>query len=449
LKLIKENLYEKFTDDTDAIGDMGIGANHFKEKIMKLFPAKYERAGVDYVDYIRYVLFGDETTIEYDKNAQGNTMYTIICNEYSKKKFFDTIEYMIQENGYVNDKGVAVDAITKKGNKMNIVMADAHVNEKFSEESDPVKDMGIGSGWRTIALYGMTNFKKDVFDPKENEIISIEGHDVGDFFKKSGVTYTMKDEYKSGIAGLIFTGSEKNLLYILSHFYDVDENRAKDNNWIRKVKMNEAFSDESDPIKDMHIGTIKVIQNYADKKVKDGDASWGSGPMGWLWEIDNDPDLDEKTKKDWLKVINDHFGERIRELQIRNAAARGIPKKLRVRESFSEESDPIKDMGIGLRVPRDFPSDEKMLEFVADNIPGILERTSIPTVFIMVNKDYDHASMKSYLKSKIDDYVQKYLTVLGQKRFDAGVFDLAKKLKSGVRISTKDELDNDRTLLTK
>jgi hypothetical protein len=417
IKNLKESVNEKFSEEGDAIADMNIGANHFKEEIMNLFPVKYVHGGVDYIDYIRYVLFGDETTVEYDKNALGNTVYTIICKEYSKNKFFDEIEHMINVKGFKNDKGVAVDAMTRKLNRLTIVMADAHVNEKFSEEGDPVhsmgiglygphdfksqkamdmfiaemlsailkiknlpenilndtnssyylyfkvnlesklnrlakyvqkyltvnskpqvvnyeqvhvalkklhpelqswmcddkgnminekfkedtdaiKDMGIGSGYRTIPLYGMTKFK-----PDKNDIESIEGNEVGDFFKKSGVTYKMKDEYKSGIAGLIFTGSEQALIHILAAFYNVDKQKAIQNRWIFKLRMNETFAEESDPIRDMRIGLLKIIQNYADKKVKEGDASWLSGPEGWIWEIESDPDLDEQTRREWTDFL--------------------------------------------------------------------------------------------------------------------------------------------------
>jgi hypothetical protein len=130
-EILPYEVNEKFTEESDAITDMNIGQNHFKEEIMKMVPAKYQHMGIDYIEFIRYVLFSDETTVEKDNDfMKGNTIYTIICHEYSKNKFFEELLHMIEVKGFVNDKGVAIDQTKQKGNRLTIVMSDG---EKIDE----------------------------------------------------------------------------------------------------------------------------------------------------------------------------------------------------------------------------------------------------------------------------------------------------------------------------
>lgn len=228
---LNETVNEKFTEDSDAIADMNIGQNHFKEEIMKMLPYKYVHMGIDYIEYARYVLFSDETIVEKNNDfLSGNTIYTIICREYSKDKFFEKLEYLINAKGYIDGKGVAIDKIKQKRSRLIITLADSKdidINEKFSDASDPIEDLNIGL-YRTIVLYGMVTFK-------DGDIKIIEGNKVGDFFKISGVRYEMYDEYKSGIAALIFTGSQKDLLHVLTQFYVLNPDKITEGSWIFKV----------------------------------------------------------------------------------------------------------------------------------------------------------------------------------------------------------------------
>jgi len=154
--ILPTKINEKFTEDSDAIGDMNIGQNHFKEEIMNLIPIKYIHHDFDYIAYIRYVLFGDETSVEYSKDVLDNTVYTIICDEYSKDEFFHHLEFLLEKFGESLAKHHILvqnyNRLKRKGhkdkNKMTIRIEDAKkpapTYESFKEDSDAIKDMGIG-----------------------------------------------------------------------------------------------------------------------------------------------------------------------------------------------------------------------------------------------------------------------------------------------------------------
>ncbi len=120
-------------------------------------------------------------------------------------------------------------------------------------------------------------------------------------------------------------------------------------------------------------------------------------------------------------------------------------------EKFVEDGDPIKQMGIGIFTERDFKSEDELYDFLAENILGILERNELSSGFILTNSSYCHAVIKTVNKNKIENYIDKYVSINGKKvsgREEFSIFKLAKRLKTGVRISTKQELDNSTPYLT-
>jgi hypothetical protein len=121
-----------------------------------------------------------------------------------------------------------------------------------------------------------------------------------------------------------------------------------------------------------------------------------------------------------------------------------------INEKFTEDSDPIHDMGIGIFVKRDFNSKEEFYDFLANNITHILKLNKLPKVFILATDSYSSCSMKSKYGDIVEDYIDRYVTINGEKESGYRSFSiskLAKKLKRGVRKSTKEEVENS-TLLT-
>jgi hypothetical protein len=191
-----------------------------------------------------------------------------------------------------------------------------HINEKFVEDSDPIKDMGIG----------------------------IDRHRV---FKN-----------RKELTNWVF----KNLAHIIGT-EKIPEDIIKDEEWFLK----KIYTDK--------------IREYAHKYFTCGNS---------YWEFDTHPywkELRNKLRKKGYKLIS------LRE---------------HIDEKFTLEGDPIKDMGIGLYVKRDFNNKEKFLEFLLQIIPAILKKNSIP-------KDILHApgTINEKYFNIIDEFLTKYITFKG------------------------------------
>lgn len=155
-KKAHKKVNEKFTEEGDPLADMNIGQNFYKEKITKLFPLRFGSHGVDYIALVKYILFEPETTVEESKDYMGRTMYTVRCSPREADPFYNYLASLVTHKGsnvYITKQ------IGKRGKSegLVIVMDDvqkpAPVNEKFSEESDPVRDLGIGAKFVYYRLY--------------------------------------------------------------------------------------------------------------------------------------------------------------------------------------------------------------------------------------------------------------------------------------------------------
>jgi hypothetical protein len=76
-----------------------------------------------------------------------------------------------------------------------------------------------------------------------------------------------------------------------------------------------------------------------------------------------------------------------------------------INEKFTEKSDPIKDMGIGLYVKRYFETPQEYAEFMYNNLAAILRKPKIPDDILysedlFINKEYGRV-----LHKYIDTYV--------------------------------------------
>jgi len=95
-----------------------------------------------------------------------------------------------------------------------------------------------------------------------------------------------------------------------------------------------------DPKKVLQLGILEQILIYAQHKCEEGDWSWSS-PSGWLWEIQEDKKIPDKTKLTWyeylqnnpdyLKISMDEHGNVLSEAQ-----------------EFQRGLAPKQSMGIGL-----------------------------------------------------------------------------------------------------
>jgi hypothetical protein len=78
-------------------------------------------------------------------------------------------------------------------------------------------------------------------------------------------------------------------------------------------------------------------------------------------------------------------------------------------EKFTEDSDPIQDLGIGFNIKRDFESQKDLVEWLVNNLHHILRLKKIPNDIIIDTSFY---IKKKYL-DVIENYIFKYITVNG------------------------------------
>ena len=129
MKFVKEILYEKFTDESDPIKDMGIGTRALLDKWMcSLYGKIY-----DTLSYTKDIEFIMAQCITHNKPA----FVEYLLKKYNKR-FNLQYKYRILAYAHKNNLNEITEIVYKHIRKKQ------NVNEKFTDESDPIKDMGIG-----------------------------------------------------------------------------------------------------------------------------------------------------------------------------------------------------------------------------------------------------------------------------------------------------------------
>ena len=185
-KVVKESVNEKFTEDSDPIRDMNIGVKGLFTKILKYFEEnlQYEdlKDDVEFVDssetdltidlgyswYNKYsydfcanievnfkemkiIIVGDAYSVDYDKNIhfEDNKIYKLLGEDISNiENFIHRINICLDKFYYSFSSYVKLKH-NEKRKKLNNMRAKL-INEKFTEDSDPIHDMGIGDPEKTI-----------------------------------------------------------------------------------------------------------------------------------------------------------------------------------------------------------------------------------------------------------------------------------------------------------
>jgi len=247
------------------------------------------------------------------------------------------------------------------------------INEKFSEESNPIQDMKIGliHHWEILhakvgeessyngseryfatkryphEAHAIYQFIKNVIDTKDKSQNNIQ--------KLFNEKMILQNNYlKYRYSGKIKLNIKK-IIKALKIFYYID---VKDES---KKSVNEKFTDESDPIHDMGIGLDRKREFNNDTE----QILWIAKYLTHILRTKKIP-IDIIRHRD--KWINPKYGGIIEEYckkyhknTGRNVGAsfshyelhnkllkKGYRVRQRVNEKFTDESDPIHDMGIGV-----------------------------------------------------------------------------------------------------
>ena len=97
-----------------------------------------------------------------------------------------------------------------------------------------------------------------------------------------------------------------------------------------------------------------------------------------------------------------------------------------INEAFTDKSDPIHDMGIGIYSPRDFKDKAEITRWMIKHLPIILKVDKIPEDIV---KDNDNYINRKYLDT-IRNFCNKYFTVKGKKEWPSDVFPFWEDLRA-------------------
>jgi hypothetical protein len=270
MKLVREHIiFEKFTEDSDPIHDMGIG----------IFAPRIFKTRVEECNWVLKVLPAILGTTEIPKDIiESNVLYV-------KDKYMDAIRKY--KTRYLRVEGVTDlmfrteinwDLLHKKLIRRGYTRYPDPITEKFTEDSDPIRDMDIGV--ITVRAYPHMNTKDGEFHEPYASNVTSPNHPVLKFekyLKKNNITYKVNnDSTVEKWPSVNFTGTKSNLIKMIEETYPfeyhIDHIRSGEDtieNILERVPVNEKFTEDSDPIHDMGIGLIVQVKKWLNTLIKE------------------------------------------------------------------------------------------------------------------------------------------------------------------------------------
>jgi hypothetical protein len=166
MKIVREHISEKFTEDSDPIKDLGIGVEKFFEmefnrirhlylhNVKKEFKIdKYNIDNEDFSTYICIIIIDMLDLLSKHKTCSSAFYYSYI----KWKKYMRATATQFPSPSYAK---YFIQQILEE--KYGIKWGNAHkVNEKFTADSDPIKDMHIGL-MHQIETYFKEKYKENI-----------------------------------------------------------------------------------------------------------------------------------------------------------------------------------------------------------------------------------------------------------------------------------------------
>ena len=263
MKIVKEDINEKFTEVSDPIKDMDIGLPEFwkeQAKILGRTPVQgvYDKYFSPYLKTHLNLLVGMlyRTVDDLAKGAKNEQdVFENAC-----RMFMPRYRYNV-DSALKNRVKRLVAKVLKE--QFNIVVDPLKkiVNEKFTEKSDPLKDMGIGARkiwkehYKILTEFAPVVTYKDYFEDKgrgSNEFISPKiywlfntlKYMIKDYSPKMAFEKARKESEEAFEPEYWRKQIRKEVADSLKKHFSVDVNES----------VNEKFTQESDPIRDLGIG---------------------------------------------------------------------------------------------------------------------------------------------------------------------------------------------------
>jgi len=391
---IKENVNEKFEQESDPIKDMGIGFPKFlKSEADRLLHTKYnelkkefniDNYDIDNEDYKLFICV-----------AAVSMLGSIANKETVPNAFFDAYRYWkhnFSDKEYPSSYFSKVKLVKILKDKYGIEWDAQKVYEKFEAESDPISDMGIGlihviklglkklnqeSGVQHIAMWRG--------DTENLHISYYSYYFMESLLKCLDEKYFDKITYKR-IGG---RGSKSEITYFKGHSYSMSTRKdyvlhikSKYQDHFRKAFeghtfINEKFTEDTDPVKNLGIGLVEKIRRGLTQIIKDPQMiaflglslikqfGYSNGKLivyTTFGMAANAPYIKESFQKHEMAdyvIFNSKDNNKDSNywfmLKIKRKYQRAFEEaisRMSVNEKFEEDSDPIKDMGIGLNNKR-------------------------------------------------------------------------------------------------
>ena len=327
---LRENVNEKFEEESDPVEDMGIGTEKFiLQSIKNIFledkKNKYLISFSGNIGSIKItatyfqIWFFDTEMYHYSKPPKLSGKYIKVDKLAYAKELIEKVG--LSKCFYVNDAKygyhtrIGIDfTIRPEYHKFfkplkKEYFFDFFLNEKFEEDTDPIRDMGIG-------LYSNRNF--ETFDEMYKFVIehtpailnrkTIPRSIVGTY--DGGQTYTMKPEFFKPIRNYVTTycmikgkpspfGITAYAYNLMSLGYDSKIAQIKPKSLGRPTF--EAFTEDSDPVEDMGIGIKRQIDEFIEENDSDEDVKNGrETPATYIVQVN---DLENETKKTWIEYL--------------------------------------------------------------------------------------------------------------------------------------------------
>ena len=385
-KKLEESLNEKFTEDSDPVEDLGIGSvkklfQNLKEKdiLVTIKPLQITNVSLN----TKKIYPVGSLIIINDVYWYDDDELSIIYTQYDSIKDLKNDNPSKDESGALRKNrhwNMDYEFFEKYFRRFNKSKLEESLNEKFTEDSDPVEDLEIGIRKQ------ISKFMKEIYeiDTDDNALAECAKYGHTEWVKyllARGANVHFAADY--ALRWAKYNGHTETVKVLQDHI--AKEYKVK--------KVNEKFTEDSDPVEDLGIGTKQMFNNlnkgdfliiikpltmyYSSSGKRETFPSGSIIHINTIWREANDitivftqyknkedyknnivfVDIEGKERKDEVWSFSfDFFKEHFRRID---------PKKLEesLNEKFTEDSDPVEDLDIGIsKKIKDF------LDDVADNV---------------------------------------------------------------------------------
>lgn len=400
MNIIKSYLNEKFTEESDPIKDLGIGmmvqikkwySNKFNEQPFNKRHALLSSVSDGKVDFVEFLLLKNNIK---DINYSDSILLRIAA--YQEKE--EIVKYLLKRGADINKAIINAEKHNEYQTKRNLLNIkgniNSYLNEKFTEDSDPIADMGIGikgEMQRWLKSQGMKVFYPD------RMLITCAAYGKTEYVKyllKNGVGI------HTGLEEALSTSSERGHVEVVKLLLDA---RA-DVHYDRDVALRLAS----------YYGHIEIV-----KLLLNAGADVSANNYSSL-RLAND-----KGHSEIIKLLSDAIEKNAN-------TTHKIKKILGMNEKFTEEnSDPIADMNIGLK----------------HQILNDLKKIGVSENDIEFFDDYTFFS-KRYDKKYEDNFIKIQLKYFpeNKKQLIKKLLDPSKDIIEIINESIKDKIKKDEIM---